>query len=107
MEPTATALAPGLTLSVLPLGRAAAMDALVEGRADLVLIYVLDMPEAISAERLYDEQFLVVGRPEALPQAPALDLDAYCEADHVLISPGAICAGWSMNSWRRWAAAAA
>ena len=82
------ALAPGLTLSVLPLGRAAAMEALAEGRADLVLGYVWDMPETISSEKLYDESFRVAGRPEALPQAPALDLDTYCAADHVLISPG-------------------
>jgi DNA-binding transcriptional LysR family regulator len=81
-------LAPGLTLSVLPLGRGAAMDALSEGRADLVLGYVWDLPEAISAEPLYDESFLVAGRPEALPQAPHIGLDAYCAADHVLISPG-------------------
>ncbi|WP_128515002.1 LysR family transcriptional regulator [Tabrizicola thermarum] len=81
-------LAPGLTLSILPLGRGAAMEALAEGRADLVLGYVWDLPETICAEPLYDESFLVAGRPEALPQAPHIGLDAYCAADHVLISPG-------------------
>ncbi len=81
-------LAPGLTLSVLPLGRGAAMEALVEGRADLVLGYVWDLPEAVCGEPLYDESFLVAGRPEALPQAPHISLDDYCAADHVLISPG-------------------
>jgi len=80
-------LAPGLTLSILPLGRSAAMDALSEGRADLVLGYVWDVPEAISGEPLYDESFLVAGRLEALPQAPTISLDDYCAADHVLISP--------------------
>jgi DNA-binding transcriptional LysR family regulator len=82
------ALAPGITLSVLPLGRAAAVEALAEGRADLALGYIWQVPEAISGERLYDEAFLVAGRPEALPQAPRIDLDAYCRADHVLVSPG-------------------
>jgi DNA-binding transcriptional LysR family regulator len=81
-------LAPGLTLSVLPLGRGAAMEALAEGRADLVLGFVWDLPEAISGEPLYDESFLVAGRPEALPHAPHISLDDYCAADHVLISPG-------------------
>jgi DNA-binding transcriptional LysR family regulator len=81
-------LAPGLTLSVLPLGRGAAMDALSEGRADLVLGYVWDLPDAISGEPLYDESFLVAGRPEALPHAPHISLDDYCAADHILISPG-------------------
>jgi DNA-binding transcriptional LysR family regulator len=81
-------LAPGLTLSVLPLGRGAALEALAEGRADLVLGYVWNLPEAISGEPLYDESFLVAGRPEALPRAPSISLDDYCAADHVLISPG-------------------
>ncbi|MFN4203372.1 MAG: LysR family transcriptional regulator [Tabrizicola sp.] len=80
--------APGLTLTVLPLGRTAAMEALAEGRADLALGYVWETPEAICSERLYDEGFLVAGRPEVLPMAPALDLDTYCAADHILISPG-------------------
>lgn len=81
-------LAPGLTLSVLPLGRGAAMEAVSEGRADLVLGYVWDLPDAVSGEPLYAESFLVAGRPEALPQAPRIDIDTYCAADHVLISPG-------------------
>lgn len=81
-------LAPGLTLSVLSLGRGAAMEALAEGRADLVLGYVWDVPEAVSGEALYEESFLVAGRPEAMPEAPHISLDNYCAADHVLISPG-------------------
>ncbi|NBZ89480.1 LysR family transcriptional regulator [Stagnihabitans tardus] len=81
-------LAPGLTLSVLPLGRGAAMDALSEGRADLVLGFVWDLPEMVSGKTIYEESFLVAGRPEALPQAPDISIDAYCAADHVLISPG-------------------
>ncbi len=81
-------LAPGLTLSVLPLGRGAAVDALTEGRADLVLGYVWDLPDAISGEPIYEESFQVAGRAEVLPDAPRIDLDAYCDADHVLISPG-------------------
>lgn len=80
--------APGLRLSVLPLGRGAAMEALSEGRADLVLGFVWDLPDAISGEPLYDETFLVAGRPDLLPDAPRISIDAYCAADHVLISPG-------------------
>jgi DNA-binding transcriptional LysR family regulator len=81
-------LAPGLTLSVLPLGRSAAMDALAEGRADLVLGYVWDVPEAIAGAPLYEESFLIAGRPDVLAEAPHIGLDDYCAADHVLISPG-------------------
>jgi DNA-binding transcriptional LysR family regulator len=81
-------LSPGITLSVLPLGRGAAMEALSDGRADLALGFVWDPPEPISGERLYDETFLVAGRAQALPDAPRIDLDAYCASDHVLIAPG-------------------
>jgi DNA-binding transcriptional LysR family regulator len=81
------ARAPGLTLSVLPLARSAAMDALTEGRADLALGYAWDVPQVIAGEVLYEEEFLVAGRKAALPQAPHLDLDTYCTADHILVSP--------------------
>jgi DNA-binding transcriptional LysR family regulator len=80
--------APGITLSVLSLGRAAAIDALNEGRAELALGFVWEKPEGILGERLYTETFLVAGTPAALPQAPRIGLDAYCAAEHVLISPG-------------------
>lgn len=79
--------APGLRLSVLPLGRADAIDALAEGRADLALGFIWDLPDTILGEQLYEESFLVTGLPRALPNAPFIDLDAYCETDHVLISP--------------------
>ncbi len=79
--------ATGLRLSVLPLGRMQAVEALVEGRADLALGFLWDAPDRISGERLYDEGFLVAGRAEVLPEAPRIDLDAYCAADHVLVSP--------------------
>ncbi len=42
----------------------------------------------IAAELLYEEGYRVAGRPDALPEAPHVPLDAYCAADHVLISPG-------------------
>lgn len=79
--------APGLRLSVLPLGRGDAVEALIEGRADLALGFIWDLPDSILAERLYEESFMVTGLPQALPDAPNVGLDAYCAADHVLISP--------------------
>lgn len=82
------AQAPGLTLSVLPLGRDAALEALAEGRADLAMGFIWDVPETISGEVLYRESFLVAGRMKAITSAPDLSLDTYCNADHILISPG-------------------
>jgi DNA-binding transcriptional LysR family regulator len=79
--------APGLRLSVLPLGRGDAVEALTEGRADLALGFIWDRPDTIMDEPLYEESFLVAGLPQTLPDAPSVSLDAYCAADHVLISP--------------------
>ncbi|MBD1204670.1 MAG: LysR family transcriptional regulator [Rhodobacteraceae bacterium] len=80
--------APGLTLSVLPLGRAAAVEAMTEGRVDLAFGLIPDPPEAISRQVLYDEGYLVAGLPAALPHAPLIALEPYCSADHILVSPG-------------------
>jgi DNA-binding transcriptional LysR family regulator len=80
--------APGLRLSVVPLGRGDAIDGLVEGRVDLALGFIWDRPDTILAEKIYIESFLVAGRPDALPDAPRLDIDHYCACDHVLIAPG-------------------
>lgn len=80
--------APGITLSVLPLGRSAAMEALSGGRADLVIGFARNLPDTVSGEPIYEESFLVAGRLEVLPHAPRIDLDDYCAADHVLVSPG-------------------
>lgn len=78
--------APGLRLSVLPLARGGAVEALLDGRVDLSVGFLWDMPEVILGENLYAESYLVAGRPDVL-QSP-LDLDAYCLADHVLVAPG-------------------
>ncbi|MBL9046320.1 MAG: LysR family transcriptional regulator [Tabrizicola sp.] len=80
--------APGLTLSVLPLGRAAAVEALIDGRISLFFGLLPDLPDTIRCRPLYRETYLVAGRREALPDAPQISLDAYCAADHVLVSPG-------------------
>lgn len=81
-------LSPGLQISVLPLSRGAAIEALTDGRADLSVGFLLDVPDLISGQLLYEEGFLVAGRSDTLPRAPRIALEAYCAADHVLSSPG-------------------
>lgn len=81
------AASPGLRLSVLPLGRGDAIEALVQGRADLALGFIRNLPERIASLPLDEESYRVAGRPAVLPDAPRVDLDAYCAADHVLVSP--------------------
>lgn len=80
--------APGLRVIALPLARAAALVALEEARADLALGFIAERPASIPAATLYAESFAVVGRPDALPQAPTLSLDTYLGSEHVLVSPG-------------------
>jgi DNA-binding transcriptional LysR family regulator len=80
--------APGLRLSVLPLGRGDAMDALNDGRVELVFGFLWNVPGHITSFKLYEDNFLVAGRPKALPQAPHISLENYCSAEHVLIAPG-------------------
>lgn len=81
-------LAPRLRLSVLPLARRDAIEALADGRADIALGFLWDAPDTLSKRRLYDESFLVAGLASALPEAPQISLDAYCAAEHVLVAPG-------------------
>lgn len=82
-----SARAPGLQLSVLPFGRLDAIEALNDGRADIALGFIRNSPDTVSERVLYEESYLVAGRPDALPDAPRISLAAYCAADHVLISP--------------------
>jgi DNA-binding transcriptional LysR family regulator len=89
IPPLAAALrrhAPGLRLSVLSLARGDAVEALLDGLVDLSIGFLWDMPEVIFGETLYAESYLVAARPDVMPDP--LDLDAYCQADHVLVAPG-------------------
>lgn len=79
--------APGLALSVIPRGRREAVEALNDGEADLALGFFRASPETVSGAVLYDDGYLVAGRPDRLPDAPRIDLDTYCAADHILTSP--------------------
>jgi DNA-binding transcriptional LysR family regulator len=80
-------LAPGVRLSVLPFGRTAAVDALCDGRVDVALGYLWDLPDVISAAKLYEESYLVAGTEKNIPRAPRFSLAAYCACNHILVSP--------------------
>lgn len=81
--------APGLNLSVVPRGRKEAMQALQDGEVDLALGFFRKVPKTCQSEILYEDTYLVAGRPQTLSQETTLDLDAYCEMDHILASPSA------------------
>ena len=81
--------APGLTLSVLPLGRLQAVEALVEGRIALFLGLLPHRPDTMSATALYAESYLVAGLPRSLPDAPDLSLAAYAQPTMCWCRPAA------------------
>jgi DNA-binding transcriptional LysR family regulator len=80
-------LAPGLRLSVMPFVRTAAVNALSDGRVDVALGYLWDLPDVISAAKLYEEGYLVAGTVRNIPNAPRLSLSAYCACNHIIVSP--------------------
>ncbi len=79
--------APGLRLSVLPLARRAAMDALAEGKADLALGYFWALPDSLIAQPLWQQGYAVVGQRSVLGEEP-LTPARYAALPHILVSPG-------------------
>ena len=79
--------APGLTLSVRPLVRRPALDALAHGDLDLALGFFWGQDATIRVEDLYEETYAVVARADhPAVRRNRMSLDAYCEADHALVS---------------------
>ena len=79
--------APGLQLSVLPLTRRAAMEALNAGEADLAIGFFWDFGDSLISHPLYRQGFTVVGQPSAIGAQP-MGLARYAALPHVLVSPG-------------------
>lgn len=80
-------LAPGLRLSVRPLSRRAAVEALVADSIDIALGYIWDPGPQVIAEPLYRQGFVVVGRPEVVGADPVIPMTRYLALPHVLVSP--------------------
>ena len=79
--------APGMRVSILPLGRRPAVDALEQGDIDLALGFAWGLPRSIKQTKLYDESYNVVmrqGHPLAQQQ---MTLKAYTSAEHLIVSP--------------------
>jgi DNA-binding transcriptional LysR family regulator len=79
--------APDLRLSVLPISRRSALDALTAGDVELALGFFPEVREPLLSRLLYEQGFAVVGRPEVLHPLP-LTLERYARLTHVLVSPG-------------------
>jgi DNA-binding transcriptional LysR family regulator len=78
--------APQLRLSVLPLARREAMEALSNNDVDLAIGFFWDVPDSLLSVPLYQQDFVVVGRAEVLGNKP-ITLERYANLSHVLVSP--------------------
>ncbi|MEM7722004.1 MAG: LysR family transcriptional regulator [Pseudomonadota bacterium] len=79
--------APGMRVSILPLGRRPAIDALEQGDIDLALGFAWNLPRSIKQTKLFNESYSVVmrqGHPLAQQQ---MTLKAYTSAEHLIVSP--------------------
>jgi DNA-binding transcriptional LysR family regulator len=83
----ATEVAPGLQIVILPLARRAAVDALIEGEADLAAGVYFDTPPTLITTPLYRQGYAVVGRSVVLGHLP-LTIERYAALPHILLSPG-------------------
>ena len=67
--------APGMRVSILPLGRRPALDALVRGDIDLALGFAWDLPRNIRKTDLYEEGYSVVMRRDHPLVTGKIDLE--------------------------------
>ena len=82
------AQAPGMRISILPLGRRPAFDALEHRETDLALGFAWDLPRSIRADKLYDETYCVVMRKGHALGGGKVTLKSYLGAEHLIVSPG-------------------
>lgn len=79
--------APGMRVSILPLGRRPALDALDQGDIDLALGFAWNVPGSISKTELYEESYSVVMRAGHPLSAGKITLKTYLSAEHLIVSP--------------------
>lgn len=79
--------APGLRVSATAKARRDALVALRDGRCDLAMGYFRDPPEDMIQDTLFEEHYRVVASRQRQPGLKALTMDAYLDADHLLVSP--------------------
>lgn len=78
--------APGVDLTVRAMGGELPRTALSGGGLDLAIGVFRDVPAGHVQQALFRDRFVCVARQDHPALADGLDLDTYCELDHVLIS---------------------
>lgn len=79
--------APGMRVSILPLGRRPAFEALEHREIDLALGFAWDEPHSIRKVRLYEENYCVVMRAGHALANRDMGLSTYLSAEHLVVSP--------------------
>lgn len=79
--------APGIRLALFAADREAAGEKLASGELDVVLGTPQGLPPAAKARTLYEESFLCLLRRGHPYGKRPLDLDAFCQLEHILVSP--------------------
>lgn len=80
-------LAPGVRVALLPADGTRLGEQLASGELDLALVTPQAMPPLLRTRPLYDESFLCLLRRDHPAGKRPLDLDTFCNLDHVLVSP--------------------
>ena len=76
-----------MRVSILPLGRRPAIDALEQGDIDLALGFAWGLPRSIKQTKLYDESYSVVMRQGHPLAQQHMTLKAYTSTEHLIVSP--------------------
>jgi DNA-binding transcriptional LysR family regulator len=81
-------LAPRVRISLFQLTQATISRQLEQGDIDLVFTTAVSLQDAWRTRRVLREQFVTVLRRDHPALTRPLDLDLFCELEHLLISPG-------------------
>ena len=79
--------APNMRVSILPLGRRPAMEALEDQSIDIALGFAWDLPSKIHKVALFEERYCVVMRKGHPLARGDMELKTYLGAEHLIVSP--------------------
>jgi DNA-binding transcriptional LysR family regulator len=79
--------APSIRVAAMPTGRTQVADGLHSGSMDMVLSIPDFLLPSIRTRRLYDERYVCVVRRDHPWEGTSIDIDAFCELGHVIVSP--------------------
>lgn len=79
--------APNTRLALLTADRPRLGEQLASGEVDLVLGTPQSLPDVVKSRALYEESFLCLLRRNHPSARRPLDLDTFCQLEHVLVSP--------------------